>query len=55
MGTHTAQILIGDSHPNHGGIIPSYALFLSENSRAVWILAELDMFRPGINDWPAGG
>lgn len=42
MGTHTAHILIGSSHPNDGGL--SYTdsrrpeLFLSENSRASWHL-----------------
>lgn len=42
MGTHTAHILIGSSHPNDGGL--SYTdsrrpeLFLSENSRASWNL-----------------
>lgn len=38
MGSLTAQILVGDAHPYHGGINPTYYLFLSENSRAAWIL-----------------
>ncbi|OAT86351.1 hypothetical protein [Desulfotomaculum copahuensis] len=38
MGTYTAQILIGTEHQNHGGIIPSFVLYLSENSKPAWIL-----------------
>lgn len=43
MGTHTAHIIVGHSHPNDGGL--SYAqrarpqMFLSENSRASWSLS----------------
>lgn len=33
MGTMTAQILIGKSHPNDGGIRPEWMVQLSENSR----------------------
>lgn len=40
MGTITAQILIGEAHPNHGGIYPTHVLYLSENSRPSWILTE---------------
>ena len=36
MATWTAQILVGHSHPNHGGITAGYQLFLSENSRPCW-------------------
>ena len=36
MGTWTAQILVGRSHPNHGGIGARYQLFLGENSRPCW-------------------
>lgn len=36
MGTITAQILIGTGHPYHGGIVPTHALWLSENSRPAW-------------------
>lgn len=39
MGTNTATILVGRSHPNHGGIIPSAELILSENSRPAWTLS----------------
>lgn len=38
MATHTAQILVGNPHPNHGGINPRHYLFLSENSRPHWKL-----------------
>ena len=38
MGTFTAQILVGHSHPYHGGINPSHILFLSENGRSAWCL-----------------
>lgn len=38
MGTVTAQILIGESHPNDGGIIPEWALQVSENSRPHFLL-----------------
>jgi len=38
MGTYTAQILVGYSHPYHGGIKPSHILFLSENGRSAWCL-----------------
>ena len=41
MGTYTCQILIGGSHTYHGGILPSYQMFLSENSRAAWILRKM--------------
>ena len=43
MGTMTAQILVGHSHQNHGGIIPKHSLFLSENSRPAWVLTKLDL------------
>ena len=38
MATLTAQVLIGTSHPNHGGILPTHALMVSENSRAALVL-----------------
>ena len=38
MGSFTAQIIVGQAHPNHGGIIPSHYLFLSENSKPAWVL-----------------
>jgi len=44
MATLTAQILVGGSHPNHGGINPSHYLFLSENSRPAWILTSENIF-----------
>ncbi len=36
MATWTAQILVGNSHPNHGGITAGYQIFLSENDRPCW-------------------
>ena len=36
MATWTAQILVGKGHPNHGGIMAGYQLFLSENHRPCW-------------------
>ena len=49
MGTFTAQILVGRSHPYDGGIIPSHYLFLSENGRSAWILLpqNISIFREG--------
>jgi hypothetical protein len=38
MGTITAQVMIGGSHPNDGGISPAYTMFLHEGSRAAWQL-----------------
>jgi hypothetical protein len=43
MGTFTAQILVGDPHPNHQGIAPTHNLFLSENDRPAWILSPIDV------------
>lgn len=44
MGTITAQMLVGNPHPNHGGITPSHYLFLSENSRPAWLLIGQNIF-----------
>ncbi len=44
MSTITAQILVGKEHQNHGGIIPSHVLYLTENSRPTWILLPHDIF-----------
>ena len=38
MATYTASVLVGHSHPNHGGITPTHELFLSENDKPAWIL-----------------
>ncbi len=38
MAAFTAQILVGAAHPNHGGITPTHHLYLSENSRPIWLL-----------------
>ena len=42
MATLTAFILIGNSHPNHGGIIPKYSITLAENDRPCLRLASMD-------------
>ena len=47
MATWTAQILVGHSHPNHGGIGARYQLFLSENSRPCWECFPIFPPRPG--------
>ena len=44
MATFTAQILVGSTHPNHGGLTPSNYVFLSENSRPAWILVPQNIF-----------
>jgi hypothetical protein len=49
MGSLTAQILVGDAHPYHGGINPTYYLFLSENSRPAWILVNQNISDGPIN------
>lgn len=38
MGTMTAQILVGKSHPNDGGVRPEWMVQVSENSRPHVIL-----------------
>lgn len=47
MGTFTAQILVGNPHPYHDGIIPIHYLFLSENSRPAWVLVPQNFFIQG--------
>ena len=47
MATLTAQILIGTSHQNHGGIVPTHYLFLSENSAPAWVLLPENIFNSG--------
>lgn len=37
----TAQILVGSDNYFHGGINPTHACFLSENSRPAWVLIPL--------------
>ena len=48
MGTMTAQILVGSSHPNHDGIQPTHWLFLSENSKSAWVLTSQNIFEEDI-------
>jgi hypothetical protein len=38
MGTCTAQLIFGQNHQNHGGIIPSFKIDLYENDRPVIVL-----------------
>jgi hypothetical protein len=42
MGTLTAFIYIGTSHPNHSGIIPTHFITLSENDRPCLQLKSID-------------
>lgn len=48
MSTFTAQILVGFSHRNDGGIIPSHGIYLSEGSRPAWLIKEIDIWSEGI-------
>lgn len=48
VGTCTAFMLVGESHPNHGGILPSHRLVLSENSRPAWTLSSFDGEKPTV-------
>lgn len=50
MGTMTAQLLFGGSHPYHGGITPSMQMFVSENSRPALILGPVSIFHLGRSD-----
>lgn len=48
MGIFTAQILVGGSSRNYGGINPSHYMFLWENSTPTWNLVDENIFRkPG--------
>jgi len=47
MATLTAQIFVGRTHPNHGGINPTHQLFFSENDRPAWILMPENVFGRG--------
>ncbi|MFW5807332.1 MAG: hypothetical protein ACOCWU_06660, partial [Spirochaetota bacterium] len=47
MATMTAQILVGGNHRHHGGIIPTHAVYLSENSRSAWILMSYEIYPEG--------
>lgn len=39
MATITAQFLLGENHPNHGGIIPRGQLSFLENDRPVYVFS----------------
>jgi hypothetical protein len=43
MSATTAQILLGSSHSNDGGINPSFALYLHEGDRCAWSMHEIDL------------
>lgn len=49
MATLRAQILVGQSHQNHGGINPTHYLYLSENSKPAWILVPENIFEDNEN------
>jgi len=42
MGSATAQLLIGSSHPHHGGITPTHQVFLYENDKPVLQFSSLE-------------
>lgn len=42
MATTTATILIGQAHPNHGGINPTHFIRFTENDRPALILQAID-------------
>ncbi|MCY0878100.1 MAG: hypothetical protein OWU84_04050 [Firmicutes bacterium] len=42
MASITAHMLVGKVDDYHGGIIPTYELYLWENSRPAWILVKAD-------------
>lgn len=44
MATFTAQITVGEGHPNDDGINPTHYVFLSENSRPAWVLVPENIF-----------
>ena len=50
MASMTAQILIGNSHPFHGGINPTHKIYLSENSRPALILTQEDIHEQNTKD-----
>jgi hypothetical protein len=43
MATITAHILIGHTNQLGGGMLPTHCLLLSEGSKPVWILKDLDI------------
>lgn len=43
MATITSQILIGHTNQLNGGMLPTHCLLLSEGSKPVWILKDLDI------------
>ncbi len=49
----TAQILVGSDNYFHGGINPTHACFLSENSRPAWVLVPLPSLVLGSLEVPS--
>lgn len=45
--SYTAQVLIGQSNLDNGGVIPEYQLFLSESNKTLLLMKELK----GTNEW----
>jgi len=43
MSATTAQILIGHSHPNDGGISPTHTLYLHEGDKCAWSIHRLNL------------
>jgi hypothetical protein len=43
MSATTAQILLGNSHPNDCGMSPTHALYLHEGDRCSWSMHEIDL------------
>jgi len=43
MSALTAQILLGQSHPNDGGITPVYALYLHEGDKCAWSIHRINL------------
>jgi hypothetical protein len=50
MSTMTAQLLIGNAHPNDGGINPEFYMYLSENGVARWTIIKENIFSESINN-----
>ena len=47
MATVTAHVLIGGTHPNHDGILPTHTITVSEGARAALLLNPFHMLREG--------
>lgn len=49
MSTITTQIIIGEPHPNHSGILPSHYIFLFENDRPNLTMVDDGIFNKTSN------